>query len=91
MGSHSGHNEPDKEITAGLTPVVFGESVTYKEANLSFLCRKIYQHQFAKEDLHEDIKNYYITNPKSFPVDENGDWQPHWMFVGEILDVQDKR
>ena len=90
MGSHSGRNE-NKDINAGLTPVAFGNSVTYGEANLSFLCRKIYQHQFAKEDLHDDIKNYYKSNPKSFPVDENGDWQPHWVFVGEILDVLDKR
>ena len=91
MGSHSGRKEIDKDIAAGLTPVAFGESITYKESNLTFLCRKLYQHQFAKEDLHEDIQNYYKQNPKSFPVDEHGDWQPHWMFVGEILDVLDKR
>ena len=90
MGSHSGRNE-NKDAHAGLTPVAFGDSVTYAEANLTFLCRKIYQHQFAKEDLHEDIQAYYRNNPKSFPVDEKGDWQPHWMFVGEVLEVLDKR
>ena len=91
MGAHSGRCEPDKDIAAGLTPITFGNSVTYKESNLTFLCRKLYQHQFAKEGLHEDIKMYYQSNSKSFPVDGNGDWQPHWMFVGEVLDVLDKR
>ena len=89
LGSHSGRNG-DKVIAAGLTPVALGESVTYKEANLTFLCKKLYQHQIAKEDLAPEIQNYYACAPKVFP-DFNGGWQPHLVFVGEIVDVKDER
>ena len=90
MGSHSGRDE-NKAKAAGLTPVVIGDSVTYEEANLTFLCRKIYQHRFAKEDIAADIQEHYQANPKSFPPDVAGEWQPHWVFVGEIIEVEDKR
>ena len=25
------------------------------------------------------------------PPDENGEWGPHWMFIGEVLDILDRR
>ena len=90
MGSKSGR-DGDKVAAAGLTPVSMGNCVTYEEANLIFLCRKIYQHQFAKEDIAQDVQAYYESNPKVYPVDENGEWQPHYVFVGEIIEVEDKR
>jgi flavin reductase (DIM6/NTAB) family NADH-FMN oxidoreductase RutF len=90
MGSHSGRDVNKVEMS-GLTPVAMGESVTYKEANLTFFCRKIYQHPFAKESLATDIQEYYQTNTRSFPADEHGEWQSHWMFIGEIIKVDDKR
>lgn len=90
MGSHSGRNE-DKVKASGLTPVVMGDSVSYQQANLTFLCKKLYQHRFEKEDLAEEIHNYYKANPAAFPPDESGEWQTHYMFVGEIIDVEDKR
>lgn len=89
MGSRSGRDH-DKVDESGLTPVAFGSSVTYEEADLTFLCRKLYQHQLAREDLVTDIQDYYRVNPKVYPVDENGDWQPHWLFIGDILDVSEK-
>ncbi len=90
IGTLSGR-DTDKIRETRLTPVAMGNSVGFREAELTFLCRKIYQHPFAKEDLAPEIGDYYRNNPKSFPVDENGDWQPHWMFVGEILEVEDRR
>ena len=89
MGSISGRYR-DKVSEAGLTPVVFSSSITYEEADLTFLCRKLYQHQLTKEDLVPDIQDYYRINPKAYPVDENGDWQPHWVFMGDIIDVCEK-
>ena len=62
--------------------------MTYEEAEKTFLCRKIYQHQLAKEDIAPDVQEYYAANAKVYPVDENGEWQPHWVFVGEIIEVQ---
>lgn len=86
IGSHSGRDE-DKIKASGLTPIVMGTGVAYEEAELKFLCRKLYQHQFSKGDLAEDIQEYYAANPKAYPPDSNGDWQPHWVFMGEITDV----
>lgn len=88
MGSHSGRNE-DKTRIAGLTPVPFGNSVDFEEASLSFLCKKVYQHQFAVEDIAQEVQDYYASNPKVYPSEEEPGWQPHIVFIGEILDVID--
>lgn len=89
MGSHSGR-DGDKAVAAGLTPVEIGQGVTYKEANLTFLCKKLYQHQFSKEDIAPEIQGYYASSPNVYP-DFKGGWQPHIVFVGEIIEVQDER
>lgn len=86
IGSHSGRDD-DKVEAAGLTPVAMGESVTYKEASLTFLCKKLYQHQFAKDDLAPEIQAYYASLPKTYP-DFKGGWQPHIVFVGEVLSAE---
>lgn len=90
MGSHTGRKE-NKAESAGLTPVAMDGSVGFKEATLTFVCRKIYAHQFAREDIAQDIQEHYKANPKAFPVDEKGEWQPHFVFVGEITEVKDER
>jgi Conserved protein/domain typically associated with flavoprotein oxygenases, DIM6/NTAB family len=73
LGSHSGR-DGDKVAAAGLTPISAGEGVTYREAKLTFICRKIYQAPFEREGMADDINNGVYK-----------DWQPHWMFVGEIV------
>jgi len=83
MGSHSGR-DGNKAEASGLTPVAIGEGVTYKEASLTFLCKKLYQHQFSKGDIVPEIQGYYASMPKTYP-DFKGGWQPHIVFVGEIL------
>lgn len=89
IGSHSGR-DGDKAAAAGLTPLAFGQGVTYAEANLTFLCKKLYQHQFTTEDLAPEVQAYYASMPQVYP-DFHGGWQPHIAFVGEIIDVIDKR
>lgn len=84
MGTLSGR-DGDKTAQAGLTPVAIGDSVTFEQAEMTFLCRKIYQHQLTKEDIAPDVQDYYASLPKAYPVDDNGDWQPHWLFMGEII------
>lgn len=90
LGSRSGRNE-NKIETSGLTPIPIGNSVTYEEANLTFLCRKVYSHQLSKEDIADDVKEYYLNNPKVYPADENGEWQPHYLFIGEIIEIRNKQ
>lgn len=89
IGSHSGRNE-DKVKAAGLTPVAIGAGVSYAEASLVFVCRKLYMHQFSKEDLAPEIQNYYASKPATYP-DFHGGWQPHFLVIGGIEDVEDKR
>ena len=86
MGSRSGR-DGDKVSAAALTPVAVGDSVGYREASLTFLCRKLYQHSFDREELAPEIRAYYRERPGVFPPDEQGEWQPHWVFVGEILET----
>ncbi|MEI3504103.1 MAG: hypothetical protein V8Q42_10800 [Anaerovoracaceae bacterium] len=66
-------------------------TVGYEEADLTFVCRKIYQHQFSREDIAADVQDdYHASNPDDYP-DGKGGWQPHIVFIGEILEVIDKR
>lgn len=86
MGMHSGRDE-DKDTGSGLTPVEVSGGVTYKEAELTFVCRKLLAQQFDKSAIDPEVQAYYASNPKVYPVNEEGEWEPHWMFIGEILDV----
>ena len=85
MGTHSGR-DGDKAAASGLTPIALNDTVGYEEAALTFVCRKLYQHQFAREDMAADIQAHYAAHPEHFS-DGHGGWQPHIVFVGEILDV----
>lgn len=89
IGAHSGR-DGNKVAAAGLTPVTMGQGVTFREANLTFLCKKLYQHQFSRDDLAPEIQAYYAAAPQVYP-DFQGGWQPHIVFVGEITDVRDDR
>lgn len=84
MGSTSGR-DIDKVEKSGLTPIEIDNQITYKEAKTTYLCRKVYQHQFSKEDIAVDVQEYYKSKPQAYPLDENGQWQPHYMFIGEIV------
>lgn len=90
LGTLSGRDS-DKVREAGLTPVVMGGSIGYQEASLTFVCRKIYQHGMSKENVAEDVQEYYASHPGAYPVDENGEWHPHWIFMGEILETIEKQ
>lgn len=90
MGRHTGKEE-DKAKNANLTPIPMQDSVTFEEAEYTFLCKKLYSQQLIKENIAQEIQEYYQSNPVVYPVDENGEWQPHYMFIGEIIDILDKR
>lgn len=94
LGSHSGR-DGDKVAASGLTPVAMGEGVTFEEAKLTFLCKKIYFHQMSKDGLAQEIKDYYAANPKGYPnvtpdgTDDN--WELHYAIIGEIMEAQHYR
>lgn len=79
LGSHSGR-DGDKVAAAGLTPVPMGKGVAFLEAKQTFLCRKIYQAPFERQGMADDITNGIYA-----------DWEPHWMFVGEIVESSENK
>lgn len=75
---------------AGLTPIEIGQGVTYKEAKLTSLYKKAVSTSIFQRGYCNEVQEYYASMPKVYP-DFNGDWQPHIVFVGEIIDVRDER
>ena len=75
MGAKSGR-DTDKDKEAHLTPVQAGESVTYAEAEVTLLCRKIYYDDFEIDRVPADVvEEHYITEPV------------HRMYIGEVIDI----
>jgi len=79
LGSHSGR-DGDKVAAAGLTPKELAGGVTFEEADLTFVCHKLYQGEFQREGLSDEINHGIYRS-----------WRPHWMFVGEIVEAEDLR
>ncbi|MBR0474595.1 MAG: flavin reductase [Erysipelotrichaceae bacterium] len=78
LGTKSGR-DGDKVALTKLHPVALENGVDYEEATLTFVCRKLYQGEFHREGLADKINNGIYK-----------DWHPHYMFVGEIIDVIEK-
>lgn len=75
LGRKSGR-DCDKVAEAGFTPVKAGESMTFKQAKLTLLCKKIY-----RQDLITDTMPQYAVD--TYYIDE----APHTMFIGEVVDI----
>lgn len=65
LGSHSGR-DGDKVAAAGLTPVALGDGVTFKEAEPTFLCKRIYINEFSKEGLAPEVRFPQRHLPRRF-------------------------
>ena len=75
MGSKSGR-DCDKDTEAGLMAVAIGGSVTYQEAKLTLLCRKLYAQDMDASKFPEDVRErFYGTEPA------------HRMYIGEIIEI----
>lgn len=77
LGTHSGRDE-DKVARTRLTPVKAGESVSFKEAELTFVCKKIYAAQFDKDKMDPEVYQ---------AVYGYRDWVTHYEFIGKVVDV----
>ncbi len=76
LGSKSSR-DGDKVALTELTPYSYKDNVFYKEASLSFLCRKIYWDDFKMENIESDYaKRMYTKLP------------PHTVFIGQILEIK---
>ena len=79
LGSRSGR-DGDKLALTGLTPVPASHGVDFAQAELTFVCRKLYTHQFEAERTPPEVQDWIY----------HGDFQPHAMFIGEIVDVVER-
>ena len=76
--SRSGR-DGDKVALTRLTPVAASHGVDFEQAELTFVCRKLYSHQFEKEQVPAEVADRFY-----------GRMPPHTMFIGEIVDVTER-
>ena len=61
---------------SGLTAVKAGESVTFKEAEVTLVCRKLFRQRLLPENMPKDVeKTLYADNDL------------HDMYIGEVVDI----
>jgi len=76
LGMKSGHDEPDKISQTRLTPKMLNKAVGFEEAQLTFVCKKIYAHKMQKDELPDFVRDTLY---------KDGDL--HYIYMGEIEDV----
>ena len=79
LGSKSGR-DIDKISYTKLTPEIIDNGITFKEANLTIVCKKIYFQDLDIQNIQPNIADSFYN---SEPV--------HRMYVGEVIDIIDKR
>ena len=75
LGSKSGR-DMDKMKESGLTPVQAGKSMSFKEAEVTLVCRKLFKQQLNVANMPEDVAKAM-----------NEGQAPHDMYIGEIVDI----
>ena len=75
LGSKSGR-DMDKMNESGLTPVQTGGSVSFKEAEITLVCRKLFKQQMNVANMPEDVAKTMYEGQA-----------PHDMYIGEIVDI----
>ena len=75
LGSKSGR-DMDKIKDSGLSAKVLDQSITFEEADVTMVCKKLFVQRLDVAKIPEDIvKTYY-----------EGD-EPHDMYIGEVVDI----
>jgi flavin reductase (DIM6/NTAB) family NADH-FMN oxidoreductase RutF len=75
LGSKSGR-EMDKINDSGLSAVKAGDSVSFKEAEVTLVCRKLFRQELSVTNMPEDIaKSMYEGQA------------PHDMYIGEVVEI----
>ncbi len=75
LGSLSGR-DCDKTAKAGLTLRLLDHAVTFQEAKVTLLCKKIYRQDLDTAVMPQDVvADYYAAEA------------PHTMYIGEVIDI----
>lgn len=77
LGSHSGRNE-DKLALTSLIPEAIKHGMTYKQAKLTIVCKKLYGQNLDETKIPEDAHSYYENEPV------------HKMYIGEVVEIIEK-
>ncbi len=75
LGSKSGR-DMDKMKDSGLTPKEVDDSMTFEEAEVTLVCKKIFKQRLDVAKIPEDIVKQYYT----------GDAE-HDMYIGEVVGI----
>ena len=79
LGSKSGR-DLDKVAMTTLTPNFLENTVSFEQANLTIVCKKIYFGDLDPENITQDVMdNFY------------GSDGIHRMYIGEVVDIIDRR
>ena len=75
LGSKSGR-EMDKIHASGLTPVQVENGITFKEAETTFVCRKLCKQPIELQNMSEEVVNTFYKEDTR-----------HDMFIGEVTEI----
>ncbi len=78
LGSKSGR-DMDKMNGSGLTAKALQESVTFEEAEITLVCRKMFMQRLEPSNITDpDVAKFYAGDA------------PHDMYIGEVVDIISK-
>ena len=75
LGSRSGR-EGDKVAKAGVTPCALEKGITFREAAVTLVCRKIYRQDLDTAAMPRPVVEHYYEEEA-----------PHTMYIGEVLAI----
>ncbi len=75
LGSRSGR-DMDKMHDSGLTPQAAGEGVTFGEAEVTLVCRKLFRQTLDTQNMPSDIREKLYEGQAD-----------HDMYIGEVVDI----
>ena len=75
MGSKSGR-DIDKMNYKGLTAKEVGDTVTFAEVEVTFVCKKLFKQELSVDNMSKDIVDAFYTGDAA-----------HDMYIGEVVEV----
>lgn len=79
LGSKSGRGINKKDLVSFNEEEV-GNSISFKEANLTLVCKKIYYDDLKQENMKPEIQEQFYKKDEI-----------HRMYIGEVIDIIDRR
>lgn len=76
LGRLSGRDS-NKIAQSGLTPVKAGDSMTFAEAKVTLVCKKLYAQDMDPNAIPEDVRNRFYPEGETI----------HRMYIGEVVDL----